>query len=92
MKLTDSEVKGKLGTLNNWQFAKGKLHKEFKFENFEQAMQFINEIAKVAQSIDHHPEIYNVYNRVVLDINTHSEGGITELDFTFAKKVDSIKQ
>jgi 4a-hydroxytetrahydrobiopterin dehydratase len=92
MKLSDSEIKGKLGTVQGWQLAKGKLHKEFKFENFEQAMKFINEVAAVAGSLDHHPEIYNVYNRVVLDINTHDEGGITELDFAFAKRIDTIKQ
>jgi len=90
MKLNDSEVKGKLSTVKNWQLAKGKLHKEYKFETFEDAMKFINEVAAIAGSLNHHPEIYNVYNRVTLDINTHDEGGITTLDFEFAKQVDAL--
>jgi len=90
MKLSDSEVKGKMGTLSNWMLAKGKLHKEYKFESFEDAMRFVNKVAEIAGSLNHHPEIYNVYNKVTLDINTHDEGGITNLDFDFAKRVDAL--
>lgn len=91
MKLSDSEIKGKLGGLNSWYLMKGKLHKEFKFESFEEAMKFINQIAALASSQNHHPEIFNAYNKVALDLNTHDEGGITELDFNFAKQVDQIR-
>lgn len=90
MKLSDSEVKGKLGSVSSWQLAKGKLHKEYKFESFEEAMKFVNSVASVAASLNHHPEIFNVYNKVTLDINTHDEGGITELDFEFARRVDAL--
>ncbi|MGI0141712.1 MAG: 4a-hydroxytetrahydrobiopterin dehydratase [Candidatus Micrarchaeales archaeon] len=91
MKLSDSEINTKLGELKNWQVANGKLHKEYKFETFEDAIMFINEVAVVAGAMNHHPEIYNVYNRVTLEINTHDEGGITEQDFTFAAHIDDIK-
>ncbi|MDE1761721.1 MAG: 4a-hydroxytetrahydrobiopterin dehydratase [Candidatus Micrarchaeota archaeon] len=90
MKMSDSEVKGKLRELNNWQLSKGKLHKEYKFETFEDAVRFIDQIAVIASSINHHPEIYNVYNRVTLELNTHDEGGITEKDFNLAKHIDGI--
>lgn len=91
MKLNDSDVTLRLKELKGWGYVAGKLHKEFKFETFEQAIKFIDRVAVVASSIDHHPEINNVYNRVTLDINTHDEGGITELDFTFAKFVDGLE-
>lgn len=90
MKLSDAEVEKRLGTLENWKFSNGKLHKEFKFETFGEAVRFIDEVAVIAASLDHHPEIYNVYNRVTLDINTHDEGGITDKDFLFARHVDDI--
>lgn len=91
MKMSDSEVKGKLGTLSNWQLARGKLHKEFKFESFAEAIKFVNDIAQIAGSLNHHPDIINTYNKVTLEINTHDEGGITPLDFEFAKQVDLLQ-
>ena len=92
MKMSDSEVKGKMGGLKSWQLAKGKLHKEFKFESFDDAMKFVNSVAGIASSMNHHPDILNTYNRVTLDINTHDEGGITERDFEFATRVDALSQ
>ncbi|MDE1845737.1 MAG: 4a-hydroxytetrahydrobiopterin dehydratase [Candidatus Micrarchaeota archaeon] len=90
MRLSNLEVQEKLRTIRNWQIANGKLHKEFKFDSFEQAIGFIDNLAQIATSLNHHPEIQNVYNKVALDIATHDEGGITELDFVLAKRIDSI--
>ncbi|MDE1824858.1 MAG: 4a-hydroxytetrahydrobiopterin dehydratase [Candidatus Micrarchaeota archaeon] len=90
MKLDDSKVLERLARLKGWELVNGKLHKGYKFPTFEEAIAFINRVATVASSLDHHPEIFNVYNTVTLDINTHSEGGITELDFAFASKVDEL--
>ncbi|MDE1856319.1 MAG: 4a-hydroxytetrahydrobiopterin dehydratase, partial [Candidatus Micrarchaeota archaeon] len=85
VKFSDAEVEEGLSTLDSWKYSNGKLHKEFKFETFEDAVRFIDKVAVIAASLDHHPEIYNVYNRVTLDINTHDEGGITDKDFVFAR-------
>ncbi|HVA82770.1 MAG TPA: 4a-hydroxytetrahydrobiopterin dehydratase [Candidatus Aquilonibacter sp.] len=90
MKLSDLEIEEKLKNVKNWELAGGKLRKEFKFDSFERAIKFVNDLAEIASSLNHHPEIYNSYNKVTLEISTHDEGGITELDFILAKRVDSI--
>ena len=73
------------GTIEN-----GKLHKEFQFDNFIAAFGFMTQLALVAESLNHHPEWFNVYNRVTIDLTTHDAGGISELDFQWAKQADAI--
>ena len=80
----------RIAKLKGWKLVNGKLHKEYKFPTFEDAIKFIDSVALIASSLDHHPEIFNVYNTVTLEINTHSEGGITESDFNLAKHIDGI--
>ncbi|MDE1869697.1 MAG: 4a-hydroxytetrahydrobiopterin dehydratase [Candidatus Micrarchaeota archaeon] len=90
MRLDNSQIGQELKSLEGWSAEKGRLHKEFKFETFEDAIRFIDKVAIVASSINHHPEINNVYNKVTLNLDTHDEGGITELDFTLARLIDQI--
>jgi 4a-hydroxytetrahydrobiopterin dehydratase len=78
--------------VRGWSVANGKLHKEFRFENFVQAFGFMSSVALIAESMNHHPEWFNVYNKVTVDLNTHSAGGITDLDFEFAKRVDALER
>lgn len=89
--LSDSEIGSMLHALEGWKILNGKLHKEFEFDDFEDAISFINKVATIAESLYHHPEIWNSYNRVVIDLITHDEEGITDLDFAFAKHVDSLR-
>lgn len=91
MKLSEPEVKQKLEMLNGWKLEKGKLHKEFRFKSFAEALSFINKVGEIAESLNHHPEIFNVYNKVILEIETHDVGGLTLLDFSFANQVDSLE-
>lgn len=89
-KLTDKEITDGLTSLAGWTLANGKLHKEFKFRDFKQAFGFMAGVALVAESMDHHPEWSNVYNRVVIDLVTHDLGAISALDLEFAKSVEKL--
>jgi 4a-hydroxytetrahydrobiopterin dehydratase len=58
--------------------------------DFDEAMRFINDVADIARRLDHHPDLYNVYNRVRLELQTHDAGGITARDIEFARAVDAL--
>ncbi len=89
-KLSESEVQSALNDLAGWRLSDGKLHRELKFKDFSQAFGFMARVAMEAHLMDHHPEWSNVYNRVRIDLVTHSEGGITDLDVRLAKKINSL--
>lgn len=69
-----------------------KLHQEFKFKDFKEAMVFVNKVADLAEEEGHHPDIYIYYNRVVLDLTTHAVGGLSENDFIMARKIEMLNQ
>ena len=91
-KLTDEEIKDKLNKLLNWKIENGKLHKLFKFKNFNLAISFMVSVAMVCEKMNHHPEWSNVYGNVDVKLVTHKVAGLTELDFELAKKMDNIAQ
>mgnify|MGYP000328693905 CR=1 FL=1 len=88
--LAASRIDAALAELPGWSVANGKLHRELKFPNFQQAFAFMAEAALHAEKLDHHPEWSNVYGRVVVDLVTHDAGGITELDLELAKRMSAI--
>ena len=90
VKLSDEEIRRRLGDAPAWSYVDGKLHRELKFEDFTRAFGFMASLALVAERMDHHPEWFNVYNRVVIDLATHDAGGVTELDFRLAGAVDKL--
>ncbi len=67
-----------------------KIKKEFKFNDFEEAISFINKIAELAEKENHHPDIHIFYNLVVIELWTHSISGISEKDFNLAAKIDEV--
>jgi 4a-hydroxytetrahydrobiopterin dehydratase len=73
-----------------WQLQEDSLQTQWKFQNFLQAMAFMNAVAEVAERMNHHPEWSNVYNRVNVRLTTHDAGGLTHLDFTLAQAMDSL--
>lgn len=89
-KLTDAQIQENLAQVDGWTIENGKLHKEFQFDTFITAFGFMTQLALVAESLNHHPEWFNVYNRVIIDLTTHDAGGISELDFQWAKQADAI--
>ena len=85
------EIKKYIGEVKGWMVLEGaKLHKEFKFDDFGQAVVFVNKVAEVAEDEGHHPDIFISYNRVRLTIRTHAIGGLSENDFILAAKIDNI--
>ena len=89
-KLTDAEINAQLDGISGWTVENEKLHKEFQFNSFVEAFGFMVRVALIAESMNHHPEWFNVYNRVTVDLATHDAGGISALDFELAKKIDAL--
>jgi 4a-hydroxytetrahydrobiopterin dehydratase len=89
-RLGDAEIAEALGGAPGWAVRAGKLHREFRFRNFNQAFGFMARAALHAEAMDHHPEWSNVYATVVVDLVTHSAHGITALDFELARKLGAI--
>ncbi len=88
-KLSGSELKKALSGLKGWAVAKGKLHKEYKFADFIHAFGFMATAALAIEKMEHHPEWFNVYNRVTVDLTTHDAKGITSKDIDLAKLLDA---
>jgi len=90
VKLSEAEIQAKLENLPGWSLQDGKLHRQFQFRSFVEAFGWMSSVALVAESMGHHPEWTNVYNRVRVDLTTHDAGGITELDFTLAQRMNEL--
>ena len=89
-KLTDTDVAARLTVLPGWTLAAGKLHKAFAFRDFAEAWGFMSAVALVAETMGHHPEWSNVWNRVTVDLTTHDAGGISALDFDLAARMNTL--
>jgi 4a-hydroxytetrahydrobiopterin dehydratase len=89
-KMSDQEITAAIAQLPEWKLVNGKLKREFKFNDFIGAFAFMTKVAIVAEKMDHHPEFFNVYNRVVIDLATHDVGGISTLDVELAKKINAF--
>ena len=89
-KLSDKEILEELGKVKGWSLVDGKLHREIQFVNFVEAFGFMSRVALVAESLNHHPEWFNVYNRVTVDLSTHDAGGVTEMDLTLAARINKM--
>jgi 4a-hydroxytetrahydrobiopterin dehydratase len=89
-KMSDAEVQAQLGKINGWSLVNGKLHREFQCKDFVSAFGNMTRVALVAESMNHHPEWFNVWNKVVIDLNTHSVKGISDFDFALAAKINEI--
>ena len=89
-RLSASELAVALSGLVGWSLVEGKLHREFKFRDFVEAIGFMTSAALVIQEMDHHPEWFNVYQRVRIDLVTHDAGGITATDVKLATKLNDL--
>jgi len=89
LKLTDATIQKHLETLPGWSLQNGKLHREFQFANFVEAFAFMTASALEAEKMNHHPEWSNVWATVKVDLTTHDAGGITELDFQLAERMQA---
>ena len=89
-KLSQSEIEQEVGKLNSWKVVNGKINKTFEFDDFVQAFGFMTKVALNAEKMNHHPEWFNVYNRVIVDLTTHDAKGITQADVDLAKLLESL--
>ncbi len=88
--LNPTELQEALTTLGSpWQVKNDKLHASFKFDDFVAAFGFMTKMALIAERMNHHPEWFNVYNRVEVDLTTHDSGGITMLDINLAQEMSA---
>ena len=88
--LTREQAKDLAKDTPDWYIADDMIWREFKFEDFQQAMGFVEEIADLAEDEGHHPNIHICYNRVKLECTTHKIGGLSENDFILAAKIDKL--
>jgi 4a-hydroxytetrahydrobiopterin dehydratase len=88
--LSTAEITQQLNQLNGWEVKDGKLHRQFQFADFAQAFGFMASMAVVSESMGHHPEWFNVYNKVHVDLTTHDAGGITQKDLAWATKANKF--
>jgi 4a-hydroxytetrahydrobiopterin dehydratase len=89
-KLTEGEIQAALAGLHGWKFQDGKLHREYVFPSFTFAFGFMATAATAIEKMDHHPEWSNVYNRVTVDLVTHSADGVTQRDVLLATLLEGI--
>lgn len=89
-RLDADEIERGLTTVPAWRLRGNAIERELEFAGFEQAMEFANRVALVAQERDHHPDIYISYKRVRLTLTTHKAGGLTAEDFELADTLDRL--
>lgn len=89
-KLTSEAIEEHLTELSDWSLTGGNIQRTFNFENFSAAIDFVNQVAELAERVEHHPDIMIRYSKVTLTLTTHDAGGVTEKDIEFAKEADDL--
>ncbi len=91
-RLTAEERETALTELEGWTLVDGRdaITRAFKFKDFNEAFGFMARAALIAEKLDHHPEWFNVYNKVDVTLSTHDAGGLTELDITLARAMNNL--
>jgi 4a-hydroxytetrahydrobiopterin dehydratase len=91
-KLTGKARSDALASLRGWAEVPGRdaIQKSFKFADFTAAWGFMTKVALAAEKADHHPEWFNVYNRVDITLSTHDAGGLSDKDVALARVIDSV--
>jgi len=90
IKLSQTDIDEELKSLQGWSVKNEKLHKEFQFDSFNQAFGFMTRAAMEIEKMNHHPEWFNVYNKITIELTTHDAGGITKNDVNLAKILNSL--
>ena len=88
--LNTQDIKAWLKKLPEWEQEKKSIERTFEFDDFTQAIDFVNSVAEIAEDEEHHPDIDVRYTKVRIALSTHSEGGITDLDFEVAEKIETL--
>ncbi len=88
--LTAVEIRAGLIQVHRWKRRGKEIWREWTFDDFPAALAFINRVGELAEAANHHPDIFNSWNRVRLSLTTHDVGGLTERDFELARKIDEL--
>jgi 4a-hydroxytetrahydrobiopterin dehydratase len=88
--LSDADITQRVALLDGWQVRDGKLHREFEFDSFAAAFGFMTSVAIHAQEMNHHPDWFNSYTKVVVDLLSHDVNGLSERDFRLAAVMDGL--
>jgi 4a-hydroxytetrahydrobiopterin dehydratase len=89
--LSQSQIESETAKLSNWSVKEGRLHAEFRFDDFVQAFAFMTKVAFAAEATQHHPDWSNVYNRVTINLVTHDAGNaISQKDIDMARRIDTL--
>jgi len=89
-KLSDLEIQRALGSLPGWSRRGDTLTKTYTFEKFAEGIAFIGRVAKIADEMDHHPDIDIRYTKILMSLSTHDAGGITQSDLTLAERIEGV--
>ena len=87
-----ADLKDRMKKVPEWELEKKHIERTFEFDDFADAIDFVNAVAEVAEEEEHHPDIDIRYNKVRLVVSTHSKGGLTELDFGLAQRIDTLAE
>ncbi len=90
VRLTETQIGEAVASLDGWEPRDRKLHREFKFKNFVEAWGFMSRIALRAEKMNHHPEWFNVWNTVRIDLSTHEVGGLSNFDVELATEINAL--
>jgi 4a-hydroxytetrahydrobiopterin dehydratase len=90
-RLSEDQIQAELKNLSGWAIKDGKLHKDFVFDDFVDAFGFMSKASLHIERLNHHPEWFNVYNKLSVDLTTHDAGGITQNDVALAKVLNSLQ-
>ena len=91
-RLTEEQIRSELSGLQGWSVINGKLHKDFVFDDFIEAFGFMCKAAIHIEKMNHHPEWFNVYNKISVDLVTHDAGGITQNDIALARTLNLLEK
>jgi 4a-hydroxytetrahydrobiopterin dehydratase len=88
--LSPAEIDALATSLPTWTLVEGKLRRQFLFADFSEAFAFMARVALLAETLGHHPEWSNVWNRVTISLTTHDTGGLSNLDLELARRIDAL--
>jgi 4a-hydroxytetrahydrobiopterin dehydratase len=87
-KLEQAEIERRLAALPGWEFKDNAISKLYRLKTFMDGIAFVNQVAKMAEAADHHPDIKINYTRITFSCSTHDQGGVTEKDFKLASQIE----
>lgn len=87
---SEEAIQIELNELKDWRFIDNKLEKKFEFLNFSESLAFIVRVGLLSEKNNHHPELFNVYNKVIIRLTTHKSDGVTDKDIELAKSIEKM--